>query len=175
MACTLLILVSLSVQAGVAILETGYNLAAYATPGIGFNEPFTWGTVRIIASYVTLAELLGTLIWYPLLGVVCHVVALVLIWSSRLRRGIRQCFFAIQALMFPLWAIPPFIAWIIASLFQVPDGESIQDGPLNVALVSQIWGLISLIILFLDMIHEKLTQERNDRSLKAVGVSVCYE
>ncbi len=148
-----LILLSLATQLFIGLLETGHDATEYGIRDsrgypLGFNDPLTWGHVRIMFGNVSLAGYLHTVEWYGVLCCLAHLGGLWAVWSRGASGGVRMAYFAAQLFLFPMGCFVLFWIWFLpVLLFQRWEGESIQDGPLNALFAQGIWWLVSFAAL----------------------------
>ena len=146
------ILTSLFFQFLVGLLEAGHDATDYGTldargNSLGFNDPITWGHVRIMFGNVTPEGYLHTVEWYGILCCLAHLGGLWVV-CDRAAAAVRMTYFAAQLFLFPIGCFILFWIWFLpALLFQRLDGESIQDGPVNTLFAQGTWWLVSLAAL----------------------------
>lgn len=168
-----LILASLTLQLFIGLLETGHDATRYGTIDskgypLGFNDPITWGHVRIMFGNATWTGFVETVEWYGLLCCAAHLIGLWVVCGSAISLHWRQIYFAAQLFVFPIGWFFPLWVWFLATLLTGGwDGESIQDGPLNALFAQGIWTMVSLAALIHLLWREERLGELNQTLISA--------
>lgn len=140
-----LILVSLAF----ALLVLAFFAALHATPEhlvdslghpMGFNDPLSFEHYAIIASHVSLTQMVAHLSAYHWVLLMMHPLALLVVWRAVLRKQLTY-FALLQFLLFPLGLLGlPFLIGIpFYALQQQADRETFLDGPIVEALTQPFW------------------------------------
>lgn len=137
----------------IGLLAAGHDETEYGTLDskgrpLGFNDPITWGHVRIMLGNAIWVGFAETMEWYGFLCCVAHVIGLWVVCGSSVSLRLQQAYFAAQLLLFPIgWFFPFWVSFLAVLLTGGWDGECIQDGPVNALFAQCAWWIVSMAAL----------------------------